>query len=119
MHSNTDFLNFQERKTLQALPQKLQDEMVGQVLSVYLFGSRARGDAHPDSDLDLAVIVNPADLKTRTKIRDLAVEVWLENGLYISTRALNQELWERLKELKTGLYRNIQRDGIDLLSAFV
>jgi hypothetical protein len=29
---------------------------------IYLFGSRARGDAHPDSDYDLLVVVSASDL---------------------------------------------------------
>ena len=30
-------------------------------LAIYLFGSRARGDARPDSDFDLMVVTRPED----------------------------------------------------------
>ncbi len=93
-------------------------EKMEKVVDVFLFGSRARGDANFDSDLDLAVIVEQVDLTTRNTIRDIATEIWLENGLYISTRVWSQTHWKRLQELKTGLYRNIQREGIDVLQIF-
>lgn len=93
-------------------------EKMEKVVDVFLFGSRARGDANFDSDLDLAVIVEKVDLTTRNTIRDIATEIWLENGLYISTRVWSQTHWKRLQELKTGLYRNIQREGIDVLQIF-
>lgn len=40
------------RELVEALQQRLPD-----LLAVYLFGSRARDEARPDSDLDLAVLV--------------------------------------------------------------
>jgi len=48
---------------------------------VILFGSRARGDAHPDSDFDLLVIKQSAEPRYRrsaplyTALADLPVEV--------------------------------------------
>ena len=110
-------LNDQEQNCIQVYVRKLNKEMGEQVVSVILFGSRARGDAHFDSDLDLAIIIKQDDFDTQTKIRDLAAETWLENGLYISTRVWSQDHWHRMRSLNTGLYQNIQRDGIDLLSA--
>lgn len=38
------------------------------VQAVLAFGSRARGEARPDSDLDLAVIVRQAQLKAEEKL---------------------------------------------------
>jgi uncharacterized protein len=84
---------------------------------VILFGSRARGDALPDSDVDLAVIVDRDEPELTRAIRDLAVETWLEYGLYLSTRVWSQAHWRRLAALQTGLFRNLQRDGIELLSS--
>jgi len=59
----------------------VRDRLVAgfQPLRIILFGSRARGDARPDSDVDLLVIVQEASDKRRMAIdirsalRDLAV----------------------------------------------
>ncbi len=34
------------------------------ILKVYLYGSRARGDHRPDSDIDLAIVMNASDANT-------------------------------------------------------
>lgn len=50
-----------------ATADKALDEVVGRLvaaldpIAIYLFGSRARGTARPDSDFDLMVVTRPED----------------------------------------------------------
>jgi predicted nucleotidyltransferase len=82
-----------------------------------LFGSRARGEAEPDSDIDGLVVMSSAEPEIRREIRHLAMEVWLEHDIYLSTRVWSEAHWRKLRELGTLLYQNIRRDGISLLGA--
>jgi len=109
-------LTAQEQGAIYAFVHRLREHLDGRVLSVLLFGSRVRNEARPDSDVDVAVIVDRGDPATRKAIRYLAVEIWLEYGLYLSTRVWSRDHWHRLEALQTGLYRNLRREGIELLS---
>src|SRR5882757_7881322 len=51
---------------LRAFRREVQHVLPGKVTQVVLFGSRARGDARPDSDYDVAVFVK--DLHDRRSI---------------------------------------------------
>jgi uncharacterized protein len=97
---------------------KLQKKFGPRLLSVILFGSRARGEAKSGSDMDLLVVMTDVDLEIRQAVRHLAVEVWLDYGIYISTRVWDQNHWRKVAGLQTTLYQNIRRDGIDLLASF-
>ncbi len=108
-------LTVEERRAVADFLEGLRERFDGQVREVILFGSRARGEAEPESDMDLAVVLSSVDLATRKGIRHLAVEVWLRHGIYVSTRVWSQAHWRRLGELRTLLYQNIRRDGVDLL----
>jgi len=110
-----DHLTDEERETLAEFLRALREQFDGRVQAVVLFGSRARGEAEPESDMDVVVVLREVDLAASKGVRHLAVEVWLRHGIYVSTRAWSQAHWRRLEELQTLLYQNIRRDGIDLL----
>lgn len=88
------------------------------LLELRLFGSEARGEAGPDSDLDVLVVVQPDTERTtlEDRIVDIAFDVNLELGLYISisprvvTRGiLNDPVWR-----ETPFLKNVVRESIPL-----
>jgi predicted nucleotidyltransferase len=115
MPERATHLSEAERQTLVDFVQGLRERYDGQTRSVILFGSRARGEAEPESDMDVAVVLSTASAEAVREVRYLAVEVWLKHGIYISTRVWSQAHWRRLEKLQTLLYQNITRDGIELL----
>jgi predicted nucleotidyltransferase len=116
-HASLAHLTDRERQALAAFVDRIRQRFDGLILSAVLFGSRARGEASADSDVDVLVVIDKEDYRVRKEIRYLAAEVWLEYGLFLSTRVWSQSHWRRLQEMQTLLYRNIHRDGIDLLSS--
>lgn len=110
-----DHLTDKERQIVMEFVERVRQRFDGQLISVVLFGSRARGEAELDSDMDVLVVMSNAAPEIRKEIRHLAVEVWLEHDIYLSTRVWSRAHWRKLEELQTLLYRNIHRDGINLL----
>jgi len=109
-----DQLTGRERQAAMEFVDRVRQRFDGQLVSAVLFGSRARGEAGPDSDMDVLVVMSSADPEIRREIRYLAVEIWLAHGIYLSTRVWSQAHWRKLEELQTLLYQNICQDGINL-----
>ncbi|MEW5957193.1 MAG: nucleotidyltransferase domain-containing protein [Chloroflexota bacterium] len=84
------------------------------VLDVRVFGSRARGEAAPDSDLDVFVEVASLTPELRRRIDEIAWEVGFEWDTIISPVVVSRA------ELQDGplgaspLILNIEREGVPL-----
>lgn len=92
----------------------LQRHHQERVLQTVLFGSKARGDSTPWSDIDILIIVGQEDWRLSHAISDLAADVSLEYDVLIAPRVIGRERWERMTDLRFGLYRNIVAEGIPL-----
>ena len=79
---------------------------------IILFGSRARGDEHPDSDWDILILVDTkSDLDYESIFRHRLYDIELEIGEAFSVTVQNRTEWNS-KQWMTPLYRNISREGI-------
>ena len=80
---------------------------------VYLYGSRARGNAKKISDWDLLVLLNSPYLSFdfETKIMDSFYDLELETGEIISPLIYEKKDWFE-KHSITPLFENIENEGI-------
>ena len=82
---------------------------------IILYGSRARGTAHPESDWDLLILLNSGKVsrKTEQEFRHALIDIELETGEAISTFVFSKSDWENLYNI-TSLYESIKNEGIHL-----
>ncbi len=106
--------------TLETLPPEAR--AIGQRLTealgpdrIYLFGSYARGEAGPDSDLDFLVVV-PRSTKSRyqraVEARGFVRDIVVPKDIIVLTRTE----WEREIKAPCSLSSTVLREGIALHS---
>ncbi|MGQ0815363.1 MAG: nucleotidyltransferase domain-containing protein [Gemmatimonadota bacterium] len=79
---------------------------------IWAFGSRARGTAAADSDLDLLVVVPDATPEIRRAIRDIAWETGFARGLVLPTIILSAYEFESGPMSASSLVANVRREGV-------
>ena len=102
------------RAALAALKERLESLLGRALVKLLLFGSRARGDADPDSDVDVAIVFRSPDAGMRDRILDAVVCIELEHGVPLSTLVLPEEEYRRLLERERRIALDIEREGVEL-----
>ncbi len=83
---------------------------------IYLFGSQARGDAGPDSDYDLLVVI-PDDAPLDRRQSRLAYEVLWGTAAAADVLVCTRSYFEARQHLKASLPGTILREGKLLYAA--
>jgi uncharacterized protein len=101
-----------EKKVLSLLSKKIKENFPE--TNIWLFGSRARGDGAEDSDYDIFILHNYLPEQSNI-LNDIVWEVGFDNDIFFSPIVISKHEGYYLKLLKTPLYRNILKEGIEIL----
>jgi len=85
-----------------------------ELVRLRLFGSKARGKASRDSDIDIAVVVRQRNSEVWDKVMDIAFYTNLKWDVYISPRVIERRSLRDPKWRVTGFVKNLEREGIPL-----
>ena len=105
-------LSKNERLALDRFAKKVKQALGDSLKQMVLFGSRARGDDEPDSDLDILVIVEQETWEVRDAVSLAASRVSLAEGILVSPKVIGQARWEDMHVF--SLRQNVQREGLKL-----
>lgn len=80
-----------------------------------LFGSEARGDARPDSDIDLLILMDgdKLSLESEEAVTLPLYELELKTGIAINPIVMLKKLWDN-RPFKTPFYVNVVNEGVAL-----
>ena len=98
---------------LSTLTEELQRQVGSDLWLLLLYGSRARGEAQQDSDVDLFVVLRRASEAVHEKVRQVAYDVmWEADFAYVISLYLTDvHHYETLEQRGSSFLRNVQREG--------
>jgi predicted nucleotidyltransferase len=103
------------RRALDLFGKATRDAYGDGLVQLVLFGSRSRGEARSDSDIDVAVVLRELrDRRAdRDRLADIAYDAIVETSTDIHTVPIFLDEWEHPeRHTNPALIRAIKRDGI-------
>jgi predicted nucleotidyltransferase len=107
-------LSHRESEALREFSARVRVALGSNLRDLRLFGSKARGDFQPGSDLDVLVVVTDGRVRAEDLAIDIAFDINVASDLYISPRvvtaaSLTDPVW------RTTLFvQTVTREGIAL-----
>ena len=81
-------------------------------VTIWAFGSRARGAADPESDFDLCLVVPRVARELRETVYWIALEIGFDEGCVLAPIVLSEDDFERSPLSASTLVANISREGV-------
>jgi uncharacterized protein (UPF0332 family)/predicted nucleotidyltransferase len=112
---NLSRLKPNDRRAIEAFVEALRRDLDTRLLMLALFGSKARGDDLPDSDIDFLVVIEGDARDLERRLGNLTAAVDLEHGVLINTLVFSRERWSDFSQRRAAFWQNAQRDGMLML----
>jgi len=109
--SKSRFLSSAEKGVLQQFVKFITGLYPGNIDRIEVFGSKARGEARPDSDIDVLILVDDKEIFERDKVYDFVLDANLEHGMLISLKLYEKKDFDKLLLGKVPFAMNIAREG--------
>ena len=101
-------MNKSHTRSIQQFTTKAKQLLGNNLADILIYGSVARNETHPDSDIDVIVIVKRNAFKNQMKLAQLAFDILLETGEYISVQTMKPKDLNR----DTIFLHNVRREAI-------
>jgi predicted nucleotidyltransferase len=107
-------LKSKDAAAFEAFVVRLRADLGNNLFELKLFGSKATGKDKPDSDIDVLVAVEKGGVEVKDEVLDIAFDINLQHGVYISPRVIDcatlaDPVWSITPFLKA-----IAKEGIPL-----
>ena len=107
-------LSSTDRQAVEEFCRQVRHVLGRRLVAMKLFGSKARGDAGQESDIDIFIVVDERVPEIENRVIDVAFDLNLKYGVYISPRVVAERVLKDPVWKTTLFLRQVAREGLAL-----
>lgn len=105
-----------DRKLIFEFKKRLSSDLAAQIKRLIVFGSRARGKAAEDSDLDVIALVDSRTSEIEKSLADIVYQVMWDNDFkpIISLKVISESQFYNALNRGFSFYRHVEKEGVSV-----
>lgn len=107
-------LSVSEKHIVEEFKRQVEQRFPGELIRVVLFGSKVRGDATRESDVDVLVVIHSEGWRLGDEIRSLGYALELEHGVVLSIQVMSERHYEELRLFGSQFFKAVEREGVSV-----
>ncbi len=104
--------DYKHQEILEDFTEKVNKNLNGRVEEVILFGSYARNEQLPGSDVDLLIVLSDIKKNDQSKISQIAGNYFLEDQLVLSPKIITSD--DLAEKSDYSFFQEIQEEGVQI-----
>jgi predicted nucleotidyltransferase len=104
-----------EQAWLEAYRRALKEQHPEAVGRMVIYGSKARGTSHPDSDLDVLLVLRNDAASLKRELRNIGYLLSATSEAVPSIMAYTEEEWESRQRSGSPFWEAVERDAVEVL----
>jgi predicted nucleotidyltransferase len=101
-----------EQPIIEEFKRRVEARFPGELIRLMIFGSKVRGEAIPESDVDLLAVIQSDNWRLGDEIRGVGYALELEHGVVLSIQVISQNHYERLRSNGTQFFHVLEQEGV-------
>jgi predicted nucleotidyltransferase len=101
-----------ETPIIEEFKRRVEQGFPGELVRLIIFGSKVRGEATPESDVDLLAVIRSENWRLGDEIRGVGYALELEHGVVLSIQVISRNHYERLRASGTQFSHVLEKEGV-------
>ena len=105
-------LTLKEKTIIEEFEKRVKDKFADEIVKIVVFGSKARGEAGKNSDIDILVITSSDDWRKGDEIREIGYDLDEHIDYRLSIQVISESHMNYLRSNSFQFIKNIESEGV-------
>ena len=104
--------DLREKPIIEEFKRRVEQRFPGELVRLVVFGSKVRGEATAESDVDLLAVIQSDNWRLGDEIRGVGYALELEHAVVLSIHVISRNHYDRMRASGTQFFHVLDQEGV-------